>query len=179
MSLSNIQQLAEMADINFILNSGLAYTYTCSTWREGSYSFPTELKMSKPLVNAKENTNSSKSTVVKACIIICRWISLQLYSTEYMSYDLGIFDDSVHGHNVACSVCLVPRSTAVSITMDFYVVTYISCQNQNVYFWSSHLFWQVWAKLEDLLSISFSVRAMKFIGQRVLQVNKYTATCTL
>ena len=88
----------------------------------------------------EKSTNSSKSTVVKTFIIICHWKSLQLYSTEYMSYDLGIFDDSVHGHNVACSVCLVPRSTAVSITMDFYVVTYISCQNQNLYFWSSHLF---------------------------------------
>ena len=67
-SLSNIQQIAEMADINFILNYGLAYTYTCGTWREGSYSFPTELKMSKPLVNARENTNSSKSTLVKTFI---------------------------------------------------------------------------------------------------------------
>ena len=58
-SLNNIQQLAEMADINFILSSGLAYTYTCSTWQEWSYSFPTELKMSKPSVNARENTYSS------------------------------------------------------------------------------------------------------------------------
>ena len=70
-SLSNIERIAVMADINCIFKSGLAYTYTCSTWREGSYGFQTELKMSKPLVNARENTNSSKSTVVKTFIIKC------------------------------------------------------------------------------------------------------------
>ncbi|XP_067940947.1 uncharacterized protein [Watersipora subatra] len=38
-----------------------------------------------------------------------------LYSTEYMSFDLGIFPRSVHGHNVACSVCHAPRSAKTMI----------------------------------------------------------------
>ncbi|KAF6016624.1 hypothetical protein EB796_025065 [Bugula neritina] len=39
-----------------------------------------------------------------------------LYAAEYLSYEgYGIFPDNVHGHNVACSVCLTTGTTKLMV----------------------------------------------------------------
>ncbi|XP_067940855.1 uncharacterized protein [Watersipora subatra] len=39
-----------------------------------------------------------------------------IYAAEYLSYEeLNIFPAKTHGHNMACSVCLAPRSTQIMI----------------------------------------------------------------